>query len=137
MFLWVRLVLDSLDAVYSPGELRAIVNNLPSDLQKLYGNIYERMCDVHGAHSHGGVARIISWICFAQRPLHKHELLQALSVPRWGIGSDDAQSIPVPLILDHCKPFVEERADATIALVHFSVKEYLRPSHDYHSANFR
>jgi len=124
MFLWVRLVLDSLDAVYSPEELRAIVNDLPSDLETLYDQILSRLCNAPGARSHGGVPRILSWICYAQRPLHKHELLHALSVPRYGTGPD-AQSIPVPSILDHCKPFVEERSDTTMVFVHFSVKEYV------------
>jgi hypothetical protein len=130
MFLWVRLVLDSFDAVYSPEELRTIVNDLPTDLETLYARILERIYSAHGAHSHGGVARIISWICFAQRPLHKHELLHALSVPRNGVGSD-TQSIPISSILDHCKPFVEERLDSTIVPVHFSVKEYVQALKGY------
>ncbi|KAF2833694.1 hypothetical protein CC86DRAFT_13602 [Ophiobolus disseminans] len=127
MFLWVRLVLNLLDAVYSPEELRAIVDDLPSDLETLYGRILARLYSVNGAHSHGGVSRIISWICFAQRPLHKYELLHALSVPRYGTGSD-AQSVPIPSILDHCKPFIEERSDTTMVFVHFSVKEFFLKS---------
>jgi len=122
MFLWVCLVLKLFDTVYSPEELRAVVNDLPPDLDTLYERILDRLCSANGAHSHGGVPRIMSWICFAQRPLHKHELLHALSVPQCGTEIS-AQSIPIPSILDHCKPFVEERPDSTMVLVHFSVKE--------------
>ncbi|OAL43118.1 hypothetical protein IQ07DRAFT_650395 [Pyrenochaeta sp. DS3sAY3a] len=123
MFLWVRVVLDLLDTVYSPEELSAVVDDLPSDLETLYGRILDRLCNVPGAHSHGGVPRIISLICFAQRPLHKQELLHALSVPAWGEGND-MQSVPISSILDHCKPFVEELPDSSLILVHFSVKEF-------------
>lgn len=122
MFLWVRIVLDLLNTVYSPEFLRAVVDDLPSDLETLYGQILDRLCNVPGARSHGGVPRIISLICYAQRPLHKQELLHALSVPAWGEGND-MHSVPISSILDHCKPFVEELPDSTVILVHFSVKE--------------
>lgn len=122
MFLWVTLVLDSLNAVYTPEELRTIVDNLPSDLEALYVQILLRLQRAPGAQIYGGVPRIMSWICFAQRPLHKSELLQALS-----ILSCDAvthvRSVPVASILYHCKPLVEELPDSTIVPIHFSVTE--------------
>ncbi|CAN9372932.1 unnamed protein product [Alternaria alternata] len=109
MFLWVSLVLESLDTVYSPEELRTIVDDLPSDLEALYEQILTRLCSAPGAKSYGGVSRVISWICFTRRPLHKSELLQALS-----IFPDD--------------PLIEELSDSTIVPVHFSVKEYFLKS---------
>jgi len=122
MFLWVSLVLQSLDTVYSPEELRTIVDNLPSDLEALYKQIVTRLCSAAGAQSYGGVPRIMSWICFSRRPLHKSELLQALSMFPDDMGSQ-MRSIPVASILDHCKPLIEELPDSTIVPVHFSVKE--------------
>ena len=124
MFLWVSLVLDLLDRVYSPEELRTIVDDLPSDLEKLYEKLFTRLCSAPGARSHGGVSRIMGLICSARRPLHKLELLQALSISPHDIGSQ-LRSIPVAAILDHCKPLVEELPDSTIVPVHFSVKEYV------------
>jgi hypothetical protein len=126
MFLWVRLVLDSLEFTYSPEELRILVHDLPSDLDELYSRILTRVCSVRGPHSYGGVPRMISWICFAQRPLHKFELLHGLAESSNG-ASNPMKSIPVAQILDHCKPFIEERPDSTIILVHFSVKEQVYP----------
>jgi hypothetical protein len=123
MFLWVRLVLDSLEAVYSPEDLRSLVEDLPSDLEALYARILYRLSYDRGAEKYGGVPTILSWICFSQRPLHKLELLHGLAITANG-GNPDAQSVPLPQILDHCKPFIEERPDSTIAFVHFSVKEY-------------
>jgi hypothetical protein len=122
MFLWVRLVLDSLEFIYSPDELSNIVNGLPSDLRALYQQILSRLCNVAGPQKWGGVPRIIGLICYARRSLHKQELLHALAVP--SIGSlSQSQSVPIAQILDHCKPLVEERNDGTIVLVHLSVKE--------------
>ncbi|EUC41875.1 hypothetical protein COCMIDRAFT_57997, partial [Bipolaris oryzae ATCC 44560] len=123
MFLWVNLVLKSLDTVYSPEELRTIVDDLPSDLENLYDQIFTRLCSAPGARNYGGVPGVMSWICFAQRPLHKSELLHGLSIFPYN-SSSQVQSIPVASILDHCKPLIEELPDSTIVPVHFSVKEY-------------
>lgn len=122
MFLWVSLVLESLDTVYSPEELRTIVDDLPSDLEALYEQIMIRLCSASGTQSQMIVSRAMSWICFARRPLHKSELLQALSISPYDISAQE-RSIPVSSILDHCKPFVEELPNSTIVPVHFSVKE--------------
>jgi hypothetical protein len=122
MFLWVKLVLDSLESVYSPEELCTLVYDLPTDLDDLYRRILSRLCSVRGPHNYGGVSRMISWICFAQRPLHKHELLHGLAESNYRVDSC-AQSVPISQILDHCKPLIEELPDSTVILVHFSVKE--------------
>ncbi|CAN9085629.1 unnamed protein product [Alternaria alternata] len=127
MFLWVSLVLDLLDRVYSPEELRTIVDDLPSDLEKLYEKLFARLCSTPGSDSHGGVSRIMGLVCSARRPLHKSELLHALSISPRDTGSQ-LQSIPVAPILDHCKPLIEELLDSTIVPVHFSVKEYFLKS---------
>ena len=123
MFLWVRLVLDSLEVVYSPEDLRNLVEDLPSDLEALYGRILHRLAKTRGAESYGGVSTILSWICFSQRPLHKLELLHGLAISPAN-GGPSTQSVPAPQILEHCKPFIEERPDSTIAFVHFSIQEY-------------
>jgi hypothetical protein len=122
MFLWVNLVLESLNTVYSLSELRTIVDDLPSDLGALYERILIRLCSAPGAQSHGGVSRIMSWVCFARKPLHQSELLHAISISPHDIGCQ-VQGIPIASILDHCKPLIEELPDSTIVPVHFSVKE--------------
>ncbi|KAF2728956.1 ankyrin [Polyplosphaeria fusca] len=127
MFLWVRLVLDSLDSVYSPEELGNIVDDLPTDLDALYHQILERLCSTPGAGKYGGVLAILGWICFARRPLHKVEILHGLAMHPVE-GSSAPLSVPIPQILDHCKPFIEERPDSTIVFVHFSISEFLLKS---------
>lgn len=122
MFLWVVLALNSLDVVYSSEKLRAIVDDLPSDLEALYEQILIRLCSAQGAQNYGGVPRIMSWICFARRSLHKSELLQALSITLSDPISH-VRSVPIASILDHCKPLIEELPDSTIVPVHFLVTE--------------
>ncbi|KAH9881601.1 hypothetical protein IAQ61_000327 [Plenodomus lingam] len=122
MFLWVRLVLDSLETIYSPEAFRDVVKSLPSDLETLYERVLLRICSAPGPQEYGGVPHIISWICCAQRPLLKHELLQGLAFSK-NDAVNDARSIPLAQVLDHCKPFIEERSDSTIVFVHFSVQE--------------
>jgi len=122
MFLWVNLVLESLKTVYTPEVLRTIVDNLPPDLEDLYEHIVTRLCRVPGTQIYGGVPRIMSWICFARRPLHKSELLHAISMFPDDM-SPQMRSIPVASILHHCKPLIEELPDSTIVPVHFSVTE--------------
>lgn len=119
----MRLVLDSLDAVYSPEELGSIVDDLPSDLDALYRRILERLCSTPGAEKYGGVLAILSWICFARRPLHKVEILHGLAM-RPAESSSAVLGVPLPQLLDHCKPLIEERPDSTIVFVHFSISEY-------------
>jgi hypothetical protein len=88
----------------------------------LYQKILGRICNVGSLQKCGGVPRILGLICFAQRPMHKQEVLHALAVP-----SIDSvlQSLEVPAagILDHCKPLVEERSDGTLSVVHITLKE--------------
>jgi len=127
MFLWVHLVLDSLETVYSAKELRNLVDDLPSDLEALYERIFHRLCNYRGSQVYGGVPKMLSWICFSQRPLHKHEILHGLAMLPTDADSD-TQNMPLVQILDHCKPFIEEQSDSTIVLVHFSVKEHDCPS---------
>lgn len=123
MFLWVCLVLNSLETVYSPEDL--LIEDLPLDLEALYRRILLRLFNARGAETYRGILVILSWICFSRRPLHKLELLHGLAISP-SDGPSGAQSVPVPQILDHCKPFIEERPDSTITFVHFSVKEYER-----------
>lgn len=122
MFLWVRLVLDSIDSAYTPEELRQTVASLPSDLADLYGRIMHRICGSGNNLRSTKAIAILRWIAFAQRPIKLNELLHGLvHVP--GELHPDIQSVPVPKVLDICKPSVEQHPDGTVSFVHFSVQE--------------
>lgn len=58
MFLWVRLVLDSFEYIYTLGELNDIVDSFPEGLEALYKEILDRVCNVGSLQKCGGVPRI-------------------------------------------------------------------------------
>jgi hypothetical protein len=122
MFLWVRLVLDSLESAYTPEDLRQMVTLLPSDLSDLYERIIRNMCDSRNNLSCTRATAILRWIAFAQRPIKLNELLHGLAHTP-GEFNPIIQNVPVPMVLELCKPLVEQRPDGSISFVHFSVQE--------------
>ncbi|KAI3329791.1 hypothetical protein F4824DRAFT_372120 [Ustulina deusta] len=122
MFLWAKLVLDSLSEVDSIRELHAAITSMPRELPQLYARILEAFARDGRTDK---VMRILAWLTFVKRPLKRHELLHGVSITpetpilnKWDIL--DASAI------DKCKPLVEELSDGSIALIHFTVEEYLR-----------
>ncbi|ORY00158.1 hypothetical protein BCR34DRAFT_606363 [Clohesyomyces aquaticus] len=131
MFLWVRLVLDHLEEVYSPEDLRDAITNLPSDLTDLYNRILQRICNPREPHKYERARRILKWVSFSRRPLHRLELLHGLALTPDRLVPD-CKEIPTTAILELCKPLVEERIDGSIAFVHFSVQEHLNSGGSVH-----
>ncbi|KAI9667637.1 MAG: hypothetical protein M1821_000454 [Bathelium mastoideum] len=130
MFLWVSLVLESIpETVHSPKELQEIVEILPSGLPELYARIFERICDRTQPAKCQKASRILKWIACSRRALRKFELLPALALNS-EITFPDSNSIPIPQILEICKPLVEERPDGSVTFVHFSVQEFLTKMSD-------
>jgi hypothetical protein len=122
MFLWVRLVLDSLASAYTPEDLRQMVTLLPSDLTDLYERIVRNMCNSRNSLSCTRATAILRWIAFAQRPIRLNELLHGLAHTPAELNPV-IQSVPVPTVLELCKPLVEQYPDGSINFVHFSVQE--------------
>lgn len=122
MFLWVRLVLDSLEFAYSPRDLREAIAHLPSDLSELYKRIIGRICNPCETQKYQKATRILKWICYSRRPLNKFELVYALALTPDKLVLDDDE-VPITEILELCKPLIEERYDGSVTFVHFSVQE--------------
>lgn len=122
MFLWARLVLDSLSDVDSVRELHAAITSMPGELPQLYTRILGILCPAAGNGRTDKVMRILAWLVFTKRPLKRHELLYGASITpetpdlsEWGLL--DASAI------NKCKPLVEELPDGSVSLVHFTVEE--------------
>jgi hypothetical protein len=122
MFLWVRLVLDLLDSIHTPEDLRQMVTLLPSDLEDLYRRIFDKICDPRNKINHLRATAILQWITYAQRPLKSSEILHALALAS-GDPSPNIQNVPIFKVFEICKPLVEQRPDGTVGFVHFSVQE--------------
>ncbi|KAJ8130813.1 hypothetical protein O1611_g2810 [Lasiodiplodia mahajangana] len=122
MFLWAKLVLDSLSDVDSIRELHAAITSMPRELPRLYTRIIENLAKDGRADK---VMRVLAWLAFSKRPLRRHELLHGASLTP-GAPFVDGWDTFDESVIDKCKPLVEELSDGSIALVHFTVEEYLR-----------
>ncbi len=132
MFLWAKLVLDSLSEVDSIRELHAVITSMPRELPQLYARILEAFARDGRTDK---VMRILAWLTFVKRPLKRHELLHGVSITpetpilnKWDIL--DASAI------DKCKPLVEELPDGSIALIHFTVEEWVSLKTPFSLENF-
>jgi WD40 repeat protein len=127
MFLWVSLMLKTLETVYSLQDLHDILQVLPPGLPALYTHILSQVCDKRDPRNYERVTRMLMWICYSRRPLRKFELLPGLA-----FTSDttilNSRSLPNARIMDLCKPLIEERPDGCVTFVHFSVQEFLMSS---------
>lgn len=123
MFLWARLVLDSVRDVDSMSELHEVITIMPRELSELYGQILSLLCQHQTEKRTERIMRTLAWVTFARRPLKRHEILHGVGVTpdrpvldRWSMLDGSA--------IDKCKPIIEELPDGSIALIHFTAQEY-------------
>ncbi|KAI1734594.1 hypothetical protein F4680DRAFT_336723 [Xylaria scruposa] len=122
MFLWAKLVLDSLSEVDSLRELHDAITSMPRELPQLYARILQAFARDGKTDK---IMRVLAWLALVKRPLKRHELLHGVSItPETPIL--DKWDVLDGSIIDKCKPLVEELHDGSIALIHFTVEEYLR-----------
>jgi hypothetical protein len=139
MFLWVHLVLTTIIDQESVQDLRRAVDRLPAGLPGVYErppefvyprayscryeNILTRIRSYGDEHQRLRAERILGWLAFACRPLKAWEICDGL-VFHEGENLNDETKLGAG-VLDICKPLIEERESETIALVHFSAREYV------------
>ncbi|KAJ4989895.1 ankyrin repeat protein [Stagonosporopsis vannaccii] len=123
---WVVMVIKELQTQfeyqgsYNMNELTAIVTRLPSgsELYKLYAQIVARLENRLDSGRLVKTLRMLSWVCFAQRPLALKELRDALAIHGW------EKSVPPATFQQHIRehrcvlldednwaPFVREITD--------------------------
>ncbi|KAL9072734.1 MAG: hypothetical protein Q9157_004994 [Trypethelium eluteriae] len=117
MFLWVQLVVKTLEDIYSIEEMYQAVNTLPRGLDE----VIEGQLDGKGLSN---VIRIFEWIAFGERPLKKYEVQAGVSLYHEStvISANTQMSRNV---FHLCKPLLEDGPHDTVRFVHSSVKEYL------------
>ena len=140
MFLWVRLVLDMLLEQHSVEDLRNTLDELPTELPGVlvafvislqpllillhrYAAILNRIQKPCNEQKILRLKHIFGWLAFSYRPLKVHELCDLLIFQKkHSVLNDDTKL--QKSVLDICKPLLEEHEDHTVALVHFSAREY-------------
>ena len=125
MFLYARLVLVSLETVYSLNELREVIDALPPGLDEVYNRILQRI-HLLGPPQWRKAMHVFEWISFAacDRPLRVHELQDGVAFSL-GASEINEETKMSPELLSLCKPLIEEDIDGSVTFVHLSVREFL------------
>ncbi|KAF4968621.1 hypothetical protein FSARC_3996, partial [Fusarium sarcochroum] len=125
MFLYARLVMDYLasNIFYDGDEIKKSVNQLPQKLTDFYHKILTQILVQLDPRSVDRIRCVLGWIAFAKRPLHKAELLSAIT---FSSGDPEVPRLVPQYILDICGTLIEEKKDATLSFIHNSVKEFLQ-----------
>ncbi|KAL9085448.1 MAG: hypothetical protein Q9165_007598 [Trypethelium subeluteriae] len=124
MFLWVQLVVTTLEKIYNITDMYQAVNTMPRGLDEVYNRIWSRIEGQLDEKGLANVIRIFEWIAFGERPLKKFEVQAGVSLHHENTVIS-ANSQMSRNIFDLCKPLLEDGPHDTIRFVHSSVKEYL------------
>lgn len=122
MFLFARLIMQSLSRSSSPAELTRQLEELPSGLTAFYNKHLERLSR-ETATRQQLARKLLLWVCYAQRPLNWAELQVALVDGEVSSG----QTLPFKAaVLELGSPFVvyDELSDR-FNLQHLSMREFL------------
>ncbi|KIJ11862.1 hypothetical protein PAXINDRAFT_171593, partial [Paxillus involutus ATCC 200175] len=125
MFRWVQCQIDTLARCPSAGEIRTTLKSLPSGLDETYERIL-RTIDGHESQR-TLVQRTLVWLVAALQPLHLSVIMEALKIDLERRTLDD-DIVPTHkiVLLDACSSLVtHDMKTDSVALSHFSVKEYL------------
>ncbi|KAL1624892.1 hypothetical protein SLS54_003616 [Diplodia seriata] len=120
MFLWVHLVLESLEETYSLKELEEAIDLLPSDLTQLYNRLLNGVQKRLSSDMFEKVVSMLRLITHSYRPLKVAELLDAMVLTTNIIN--DSTKLPAEA-LNVCKPLIELGPGDTVVLVHFSLQK--------------
>jgi len=124
-FLLAQLHIDSLANKHSIRDLRNALENLPTKLNGVYGEIMERIWsqdeeDVHLAKN------ILLWVCHSRLELSTAELQHALAVPLGSTTIDEEALIDVDILISVCAGIVTvDQGSNVVRLVHYTAQKYL------------
>ncbi|KAL9138565.1 MAG: hypothetical protein Q9175_000193 [Cornicularia normoerica] len=125
MFLWVRLVTDTLVYQISETGIENAIDQLPEGLDEAYGLIISRI-DSLRPQLRQRAFNILYWLCAARRPISLHEVADGIVLHPGQIALNrKTRSInPKRDIIELCAPLLEILQNGVLDLVHFSAKEY-------------
>ncbi|KAI9708049.1 MAG: hypothetical protein M1820_004253 [Bogoriella megaspora] len=124
MFLWVQLVVSTLESIYSITEMYSAVDTLPKGLDEIYNRIWRRIEGRLDDQGRATVTQIFEWIAFGERALKKHEIQDGVTWHRENTTISEETHISRN-VFDLCKPLLEDGPHDTVRFVHSSVKEYM------------
>ena len=122
MFLWVRLVLNTLENAWTIRELKEAVDSFPKELGELYSQILGSMKVQLSQNDYTKALRVLGWLAFSKRSLRSYELQHAVALhSNAPVLRDDTKLLRS--VSEICKPLVESGPQQTVVLIHSSVRE--------------
>jgi WD40 repeat protein len=116
-FLWVRLIVQQLETIWSDTEIDEVLENVPEGMEKLYSTILEDMT----RSSNKALAKaILEWVICAARPLTTAELQEAI---RLHIGQRVFKM--EDMIEAVCGQLVTVDKQGRVQLVHDTARDFL------------
>jgi ankyrin repeat protein/Cdc6-like AAA superfamily ATPase len=130
MFLLAYFHMESLVKKPSVRLLRKALENLPTEIEGSYDGILERIWqqDVDDVDI---AKKVLSWICYATRPLSVIEIQHALAIESGDTELDEEALMPEDLLISVCAGLVTvNRENKIIRLVHYTAEEYFKRARD-------
>ncbi|MBE3042466.1 hypothetical protein IMZ48_07780, partial [Candidatus Bathyarchaeota archaeon] len=121
-FLWVRMVMDELENVYSAESITHVLRDIPSGMVPYYERIVKAMGE-NKLEKHITVA-VLTWVVGSSRRITLSELSQALT-----LDINTVLPNPKSAIEGLCGQLVKIHSSGTVDLVHATAREFLlRPT---------
>ncbi|KAL8940002.1 MAG: hypothetical protein Q9211_002481 [Gyalolechia sp. 1 TL-2023] len=117
-FLWVKLILQELGQVHTSGEIRQVLEDVPSDMNEMYARILNSMSTA----PYGKVLAkaILTWTVCSARPLTTEELFHALQ-----LDIKDSIDSVVRSIASSCGQLVYVDKHSRVHMIHQTARNYL------------
>lgn len=123
MFLWARLMLESLQNVTTTKDTESILKELPAGIEEVYTSILERLHKLSSPRQ-DLARRTYLWTCGSTRLLSWEELQMALSFQQHMEGFSEDREPFKNAVLELCYPLIEYR-NGHFTPIHASVKEFV------------
>ncbi|KAM0518998.1 hypothetical protein ACHAPE_003989 [Trichoderma viride] len=129
-FLWISIVLKRLKVatpLLSEAGMEEMINESPSDLEKLFENIISRIKEAKDVTAQ----KLLIWAVYGRRPLTMAELEEAIAVQDDSTSKGSAKKYSVALTesgVTTATGVILEIIDGKIHLVHQSAKDFLLKS---------
>lgn len=120
--MWVYLQIEIIwDTCFTDKEIRFALESLPKDLEETYRRCINRI-NIHDART----IRALTWVSFANRPLHIGELREAVAFGPHDTKWKSEQLPRIDFVLGSCANLITMNpTDYSIHFAHSSVKQYL------------
>lgn len=123
MFLWARLMLESLQNVTTIEDTKLVLKEFPAGIEQAYISILGRLNSLPSQHKNLA-RRTYLWTCVSTRLLSWEELQMALSFQRDTEAFSEDRKPFKNTVLELCYPLIEYR-DSHFRPIHASIREFI------------